>query len=346
MATSNNNSAIKIGFNLYINKRFDSSVLDVLSLENFKQNPDLINLVMPPSGKDGVSIPTAFLPVLQAAGFNGIVTYGDLRTEYGRRTSRDGNPKNGTTNHSMFTTYQSSLVWSDGTCFSSDMSPLAFKFIESFSNENDSVSYEVGNNLFFLPADMVEEFMSEAGGDYATAYAEINEFLKSKKDLFRFKMNWELSSLSMVQLYKYIQTKGLRALGVITDATVNYDPKTSSVSSIVLSPTFLPLNDSFDFSEGTKLSLEDVAANHAAIQQSLSKVQPLSPFATGGWKKVRSGEITQSKNQRRKADKKAESNLARMASTLLETTPSIVNPVVVQSIDDPSSMDVLDTADC
>jgi hypothetical protein len=342
MATSNN-SAIKVGFNLYINRRFDSSVLNVLTLEQFKQAPELINLVMPPSGKDGVSIPTPFLPVLQAAGFNGIVTYGDLRTEYGRRTSRDGIPKNGTTNHSMFTTYQSSLVWSDGTCFSSDMSPLAFKFIENFSTEGGSVSYEVGNNLFFLPADMVEEFMNDASGDYSTAYNEINNFLKSKKDIYRFKMNWELSSLSMVQLYKYIQAKGLRALGVIVDATVNYDPKTSAVSSVVLSPSFTPLNDSFDFSEGTKLTLEDVAANHAAIQQSLTKVQPLSPFASGGWKKVQSGEITQSKNQRRKADKKAESNLSKMASTLLSASPSTS---VTESIDEGSSMDSLDTADC
>lgn len=336
-------STIKVGFNLYINKKFESSVLDVIRtdadwLSNFKADPGLMNLIMPPSGKDGVSIPTQYQLFLKAAGFN-VSTFGELRTEYATRTSPDGNPKHGNFNHSMFTSYQSSLVWNNGTCFTSDMSPLAFKYIENFVlNVDGSFTYDQGNNLFLLPADMVEEFVNEAGGDVATAYNDINDYLKSKKDLYRFKLNWEVSSLIMVTMYDILVTSGARSLGIIADASINYDTSTSAVSSMSLS-NFKPLKDeSFDFSEGTKLSAEDVAANHAAIKQTLSSVKPTSAFSTGGWKKVKTGEVTMSRTQRKKADKRsAKSTTQQLADIDLginnEEVKELNKPKFVNEID-------------
>ena len=340
------NNTVKVGFNLYINKKFESSVLDILRNDadwfaKFKADPALINLIMPPSGKDGVIIPAHHQPILRAAGFS-CSTFGELRTEYATRTSPDGNPKKGNFNHSMFTSYQSSLVWANGTCFSSDMSPLAFKYIENMRTDpvNSSFSYETGNNLFLLPADMVEEFVDEAGGDFASAYNNINDYLKTKRDLYRFKLNWEVSSTVMVRLYDLLMSSGQRSLGIIADASINYDTSTSAVSAMTLTNLKPLVDESFDFSEGTKLSAEDVAANHAAIKETLSSVKPLSPFATGGWKKVKEGEVTTSRTQRKKADKRgAKSKLEELAEA------DFAAKTEVKEINKPKFVDEIDLDD-
>lgn len=348
-------STIKVGFNLYLNKRFDSSVLDVLRktkdwFSQFQADPALMNIIMPPSGKDGVFIPSAYREVLKAAGFSSS-TFGELRNEYATRTSPDGNPKNGNKNHSMFTSYQSSLVWNDGTCFSSDMSPLAFKYIESYTPcEDGGFEYETGNNLFLLPADMVQEFVDEAGGSVAIAYSNINSYLKDKKDMYRFKLNWAVSSSVMVRLYDMLQSSGMRSLGVIADASINWDDTTSSVSSMTLNNFKVINGESFDFSEGTKLQAEDVAANHAAIKEVLSSVKPLSPFATGGWKNVKSGATTMTKTQQKKAaargakGKMQELAEAELAAKNADDVKEVNKPIVVDEID-LDDLDSLDSAD-
>ena len=345
-------STIKVGFNLYLNKKFDSSVLDVLRTNkdwysNFKADPGLMNIIMPPSGKDGVSIPANYREVLKAAGF-GATTFGELRQEYSVRTSPDGKPEHGNKNHSMFTSYQSSLVWNDGTCFSGDMSPLAFKYIENYvSNDNGSFTFDTGNNLFLLPADMVQEFVDEAAGSVAIAYNNINNYLKDKKDMYRFKLNWAVPSFVMVKLFDVLQSSGLRSLGVIADASINWDDSTSSVSSMVLNNFNVLTDESFDFSEGTKLNADDVAANHAAIKQVLSTVKPSSPFASGGWKNVKSGATTMTKTQAKKAAARgAKGRLEQLAeadfAAKTESDVKEINkPVFVAEID----LDDLDSSD-
>jgi hypothetical protein len=345
-------STIKVGFNLYLNKKFDSSVLDALRtqpkwFENFKADPGLMNIIMPPSGKDGVSIPAAYREVLKAAGFSS-TTFGELRNEYSVRTSPDGKPEHGNKNHSMFTSYQSSLVWNDGTCFSNDMSPLAFKYIENFvMNDDNTFEFEEGNNLFLLPADMVQEFVDEANGNVSIAYNNINSYLKDRRDMYRFKLNWAVPSPVMVKMYDILQSSGLRSLGVVADASISWDESTSSVSSMTLDNFKVRNGESFDFSEGTKLQAEDVAANHAAIKEVLSAVKPSSPFASGGWKNVKSGATTMTKTQQKKAAARgAKAKLEELAQADFDAKTEsdikeINKPVFVAELD----LDDLDSSD-
>ena len=142
-------------------------------------------------------------------------------------------------------------------------------------------------------------------------------------------------------------SSGLRSLGVIADASINWDDSTSSVSSMVLNNFNVLTDESFDFSEGTKLNADDVAANHAAIKQVLSTVKPSSPFASGGWKNVKSGATTMTKTQAKKAAARgAKGRLEQLAeadfAAKTESDVKEINkPMFVAEID----LDDLDSSD-
>jgi hypothetical protein len=344
MSTSN---TVYIGFNLYANKKFDSSLLDILPPDTIVKNPAILELVMPPSNKAGAPIPQMYLEALTLAGFAGVYTFADLMNEYKTRSSTapDKNPAKGSTNHSMFTTYQSSIVSLMDQSFSNDMSPLAFKSIVDFNKDVVGVNYNVDNNLALLPADMVKHFSDENGGDYSLTYAAINEFIneRTNRDLYRFKMTWDISLVKLALIYKRMKAEGLRATGIIAACTVSYDAKSNTVTNINISAD-VNIVEAFDFSEGIKLTKEDIENNVKEINSFFNKTAS-SPLARS-WNKDQAASKTQKKKEMKRGLHNNNWGGNTPAPAPTHAPISTGAEIVVQTLGDAVNMDDLDSSDC